>query len=410
MNYLANKFSACASRLARKDDGAVAIMIAFLFVLVAMGAGIAIDYGRTVHAQTKMQAALDSAVLAGARAAEGEQISVAEKMFTTNFDQNAASNVSTAFQSYGDGVFGGTATGVVKTTLAGILGVKQLDVGVLSKAKGVGMGQTDEGVFCILALDKTASQALLLNSGAEIKAPDCEIHVESKANNAAVFNAGTVVESPRICIESTSVLINGNNRPKNLELGCTVDDDPYKGKLEEPSTSKCDFSNMNYNDTNVTLSPGVYCGWINFNGGVKNVTLKPGLYIIKNGGWNALGSWKGEGVTFYFADQSKIQFNGGAKVDVTAPTSGTYKDIVIFEKSGMQRSQLVFNDNDMNFRGMMYLPSRDVTFNGGSKLNNRTMTLIVNTLILNQTKWDLTAAVKDGKSVSAGIKSLHLIE
>lgn len=411
MNYLANKLVSFASRFARKDDGAVAVLIAFLFVIVVMGAGVAIDYSRAVHAKTKMQAALDSAVLAGARAAEGEQVGTAEKMFNANFDQHGAKKVSTSFSPRGEGVFTGTAKGEVNTTLAGILGVKKINIDALSTAKGVGMGQTEDGVFCILALDKTASQALLVNSGASVTAPNCEIHVESTGNPAAIFNAGARIDSPRICIEGTQVIINGGNRPKNLELGCTVDDDPYKGKLEEPRASKCDYSNKNYNGGDVTLNPGVYCGWVNFNS-TTNVNFTPGLYVIKDGGWNVNGgTWKGDGVTFYFADQSKIQFNSAVAADISAPRSGTYKDVVMFEKGGLSRSQFIFNDaKNMDLRGLIYLPSRDTTFNGGSRLTNKRMTLIVNTLILNQTQWDLTPAVNDGKTVSSGLKSLHLIE
>jgi hypothetical protein len=175
-----------------------------------------------------------------------------------------------------------------------------------------------------------------------------------------------------------------------------------------PSTSSCTYSNLNFNGGTVTLKPGVYCGWINFNSNPK-VTFEAGTYVIRDGGWNVNGgTWTGTGVTFYFADTSKIQFNSAVAANITAPTSGTYKDLVMYEKSGLARSQLPFNDsNDFNLQGIIYLPSRDVTFNGGSKLTNKKMTIVVNTLILNQTKWDLKPATGDA-GPSAGLKSVRL--
>src|SRR5262249_33000597 len=123
------------------------------------------------------------------------------------------------------------------------------------------------------------------------------------------------------------------------------------------------------------------------------------------------GEWTGTGVTFYFADTSKIQLNSQVKVDIKAPTSGTYKDLVMFEKPGLSRSNYPFNDtkDTMNLEGVMYLPSRDVIFNGGSTLKSKKMTIVVNTLTLNQTAWDLTPGTQD-ELASAGPRSIRLIE
>lgn len=398
MKYFADRLAA----FAREESGSVAVIFGLVLVVLLASAGIALDFARAAHTRTKMQNALDSAVLAGARADTGSQVAAAEKMFNANFSDKTTKNVSTSFGPSGEGEFSGSATGQLDTTLAGVLGISQLKVNVMSKAKGTG-----GGVVCILVLDKTASQAFLVNSGPEVDAPECELHVKSTASPAAIFNAGSDLETKRICIAGKSIIDNGGRHP-NLETECITAEDPFAGKLYEPSSASCTFSNLNFNGGNVTLKPGVYCGWVNFNSS-PNVKFEPGTYILKNGGWNVNGgTWSGTGVTFYFADQSKIQFNSAVAATISAPTSGSYKDIVMFEKSGLSRSPLVFDDSrDMNLRGIMYLPSRDVTFNSGSRLTNKTMTIVVNTLILNGTRWDLSPATDDILA-SGGIKSVHL--
>lgn len=402
MTYIREKLAA----FARNDDGSVAIVFALALVVLMGAAGVALDFARAHHARTEMQNALDSAVLAGARADEGTQAAIANNMFTKNFSDKGAKNVSASFGPAGEGEFAGTATGRINTTLAAVLGIEHLDINVAAKAKGVGGGT--ESVVCIIALDKTASQALLVNSGAKVNAPDCEAHVKSRGNPAAVFNAGTKLITQRICIAGQNILDNGGEHP-NIEKECVTSDDPFAGKMPTPTVGAC-TSIQPINGGTVTLNPGVYCG-LNFNNNPK-VTFKPGLYIVKNGDWNVNGGeWTGTGVTFYFADTSKIQLNSQVKVDIKAPTSGTYKDLVMFEKPGLSRTNYPFNDTKdmMNLEGVMYLPSRDVIFNGGSTLKSKKMTIVVNTLILNQTVWDLKPGTQE-EVASAGTRSIHLIE
>jgi hypothetical protein len=404
---IAEKFAA----FARRDDGSIAVAFALSAVVVIGAAGVAIDLSRFVHAHSALQGALDTAVLAGARADEGSQLAAANTAFKVNFtDKNAkdkgVKDVSVTFNPLGEGQFSGTATGYINTTLAGILGVKRLDLDLVSRAKGVGGGTVSR--VCIIALDPTASQALLVNSGADVNAPDCEAHVKSRGNPAAVFNAGTKLITQRICIAGKNILDNGGTHP-NVEKECVTSDNPFAGKLTSPTVGSC-TSMQPINGGSVTLNPGVYCG-LNFNNAPK-VKFNPGVYIVKSGDWNVNGGeWTGTGVTFYFADTSKIQLNSQVKVNIKAPTSGAYKDIVMFEKEGMSRSNYPFNDSkdSMNFEGVFYLPSRDVIFNGGSTLRNKKMTLVVNTLILNQTRWDLKPATEN-ELATAGPKSIHLIE
>jgi hypothetical protein len=174
----------------------------------------------------------------------------------------------------------------------------------------------------------------------------------------------------------------------NLALGCNTASDPFAGVYPAPSTA-CTVTGQNYSGT-VTLYPGVYCGWFNFNG-VTDVTFNPGVYVIRNGGWNVSGgSFKGNGVTFYFADTSKIQFNSGMDTDLSPPRNGPLKGVLFHEAPNLPKSNFIFNNAIRNkMEGLIYLPSRDVTFNADSKMGNDKSTIVVHRLILNNVKMKL---------------------
>jgi hypothetical protein len=178
--------------------------------------------------------------------------------------------------------------------------------------------------------------------------------------------------------------------------------------LPKPSSSTCTVSNVNYSGTN-SLSPGVYCGNFNFNGS-GTLNLKPGTYVFKNTKWNINSGWKvnGTGVTFYFADaNSYIQINSGVEINVTAPTSGDYADLLFFEPDGLSKSQFSINGSaGHKFEGLIYLPSRNVTFNSMSSVASEAITIVVNQMILNSANWNIAPGKN---SINAGGGSNGLV-
>jgi hypothetical protein len=276
------------------------------------------------------------------------------------------------------------------TLFGGVTGASTLGVTVLSTASGGTTSTTTSNSVCILLLSPSASQSLLTNSGANISGPNCEIDVSSTANPVAIFNSGIDINVEKVCLHGSNYIKNGGT-VTNLNAGCSTASNPYVGKLPAPASTACTVSNGNYNGGTVTLSPGVYCGWFNFNS-APTVTLQPGVYVISGGGWNVDGGkWSGQGVTFYFADTSYIQFNSGMNMTLSAPTTGTYAGILFYEKDGLSNSNFVFDDSVAeNLTGLIYLPSRNLTFNSTSNESTPGITLIANTAIFNTVNWTLS--------------------
>jgi Flp pilus assembly protein TadG len=387
------KFLNSTEKFSSDANGSMAILFALILFVIAGSIGIALDYSRAMDERSKMQGALDAAVMAGAAAEDG-QIAAAQAVFAANMSSDLAVTSLAAFSIGSSGEMIGSASAPVKNYFASLFGHGQFTPSVTAVAS-----KPTGAPLCVILLDTAAPQALLLNGGANVQAPACEFHSKSTANPAAIFNSGTDITSSRICLAGTTIIDNGGTHP-NLAKGCPAANNPFAGTLPVPASASCDYNNLNFNGSTATLSPGVYCGWVNFNASV-NVTLQPGVYVIKGGGWNVNGGdWSGNGVTFYFADTSKIQFNSAVAANITAPTGGTYDGIVMYEADGLAKTQMAFDDSrDFNFKGLMYLPSRDVVFNSGSQAHSKEMGMVFNTLILNQTNWTLAPG---GRAIPSG--------
>ncbi len=385
----------CGSAFATGRSGQVSTVVAIASVPMAMGIGMAVDFARATTAREQMQAALDAAVVAGARDGSSSWTTTA----TRTFNGALVSGVTVSSKNFTldtDGNYGGTAQGALATSFAGLFSLSSMTLEVTATAVKPVTGNK----VCILLLSSSASPGLLLNSGATLNAPNCEVDVKSTGNPAATFNAGTTFATLKTCVQGTNILDNGGSHA-TLSKGCTTTTDPFAGTLPVPASASCTYSGLNYNGGNVTLSPGTYCYGINFNG-TTNLTLNPGVYVIKSGNWNFNGgTFKGTGVTFFFADSSYIQFNGTTTLNMSAPTSGTYANLLWYEAQNLSQSSFTVNaTNGATISGLIWLPSRNLTLNAGASASSNNLTMVLNTLIMNTVNW--TVASSDKVITSAG--------
>ena len=392
---------------ARADRGNVAVITALALpvLLLAMAAGI--DFTRINMARTRLTDALDAAVLAGASDAGPAWTGVASTTFSKAVVNSENATATASFVLNAKGQFEGTASSNLQTILLGPVsklfsgGGNLSGVSVSANAAAARSGGTSQGNVCLLIKDPSSYQTLLLNSAANIKA-NCEVHVASTANPAAIFNAASTLDATRVCVAGTRVINNGGN-VSNLKTGCKIAEDPFEKTLPTvAANTPCTMNGANYNGGNVTFNPGTYCGWYNFNS-PSTIKLNPGLYIIRGGGWQVNGgSFTANGVTIYYEDSSYILFNSRIQLNMTPSTSGIYKDILFFEKPGLTPSQVIFNDSDGTvMKGIMYLPSRNVIYNSATSVNGYNLTMVFNQLLTNQTDWTLNLGPKPMTSPDA---------
>lgn len=394
---------------ARNEQGGMSHLFAIGLLLTGLTTGVAVDLQQKESKKRDIQALLDNATLASARALQNASLYSADTddsgaepyqlvgKEAFNFDNRLSAEEIGAldFTLNADGTeVLGRATIKHASAFGGITGTKNSNLSVRSTV-GVAIPDSDTNTSahaCIIALDDRATPGVLINSGAKIYSDKCEMHIHSTRNNSFIRNGNSVVDVPRICNAGHDYTDNGKDKLTNVETSCDVMDDPFADIMPVVDATGCDYPRNNYNATVVTLSPGIYCGHHNFNSGNKKVVFNPGLYVIKDGGWNVNGAeWDAEGVTFYFADKSKIQFNSGVEATITAPKSGPYAGVAFFEAPNLKKSNFILNDSrDLNITGHIHLPSRHVIYNSGSVLRAREMSFVVKSMIFNNTVIDLS--------------------
>ncbi|CAL75756.1 conserved hypothetical protein [Bradyrhizobium sp. ORS 278] len=372
-------------RFWRAQDGQISMIFAIAIIPIVIAIGTAVDFSKSSDTRTQLQKAVDSAVLAGVVQPSGQQVSTANAIFRGDFGGRFGTAASASFTANSDGSLTGSASATVNTSFLTVMGTSSLGISASATAKP---GAQSKSPVCILLVSTLNSQSLLVNSGAQLNAPTCEVHVLSTQNPAALFNATLNVK--RICIKGSTIIKNGGVTPP-AETSCAAISDPFAGSLPTVTVGSCTTNNKVYDPGSVTLSPGVYCGSTNFNGS-GTLTLNPGLYIIKgtmtfNSGWTVTGN----GVTFYLVDQNAtLTFNGNVNATLAAPTTGTYANILMYEPTGLSTTNLPINGTSgSSFTGLMYLPSRNVTINSVSNVSSNSVTMVFNTLILNATNWTI---------------------
>jgi hypothetical protein len=151
--------------------------------------------------------------------------------------------------------------------------------------------------------------------------------------------------------------------------------DPY-ADVVLPGFSGCDKNNFSSKNTQ-TINPGVYCNGMQFNAGTT-VTFSPGVYYVDGGTFQVNGgaTLNGTGVTIILTTSTPSKgssfatatINGGATINLKAPTSGALSGLVVFgDRRAPVGTSYKFNGGMTQvFTGAVYLPEGAVEWAGGS--------------------------------------------
>jgi hypothetical protein len=182
---------------------------------------------------------------------------------------------------------------------------------------------------------------------------------------------------------------NGNagiNTTQGIKTGIGLVADPYADD-SFPNFSGCTQNDFSAKST-VTIDPGVYCGGMSFNA-KANVTLNPGIYYIDGGSFsaNVNATVHGTGVTLVFTKKSgsswpSATINGGATINLTAPTTGPTRGIVIFGDRNMPVGTAfkLNGGSSQYFGGAVYIPNGAINFSGGASTSTSCTQIIGDTV------------------------------
>ena len=177
----------------------------------------------------------------------------------------------------------------------------------------------------------------------------------------------------------------------DVHLGADPEPDPYADVPNAVYSTTPDLGTM---DASGTYAPGYYSGGIQISGGIT-VNLEPGNYYLDSVDQAASlgmtgGLITGEGVTLHIiGDADKgVDVQGGASdpvnMDISAPTSGPYAGIAIFQKRNPAYDCVLscsdvpvseFNGHgNIDIDGAIYMPHNKLTLGGtGDILVTRTV-------------------------------------
>lgn len=411
MRRLINIIAPRVYHILRDTGGNFAIATALALPVLLTTAGGAVDFTQASFERSRLQGALDAAVLSAvAKPDIASQRREALRFLTDTVPEETDLDTALVVAANSDGSLTGTYAQAVPTNFLGLLGIRTIDVKVRSTA--IANKNAKPSGACIYVLGN-ASQAVLINSGANVQSEKCGVEVSSTQNPAFIMNGGATIDTASFCVAGTQYIKNGGTL-SNLKPGCKVSGDPYAGSIAEPTVSSTCTTSGTKDGAVQDMAPGVHCG-TTFNGSPK-ITFKPGLHIIKgrmiiNSGSTVVA----EGVTFYFPDtDSEIRANGNLSFTASAPTSGTYKGILMFEKTSdtannARKQQYIFNgSNGETLKGVIHLPNRDVTYNSTTNQTNL-ITLVVNTMIMNSSNWKIEPYTGAAGGTGSEITSVRLV-
>jgi hypothetical protein len=231
----------------------------------------------------------------------------------------------------------------------------------------------------IFVLDPKAAGALTLSGNASLKIPGAVV-VDSNAKNAVSAAGNAQVSASAIDV------VGGVQKSGNASFhpapttGIASVADPLVGLPSPATAGLTSYGSVSLSgNSSRTISPGVY-SQISASGNAS-LTMSSGIYIIEGGGFTVTGSASvaGSGVMIYNAGSNYpgsggnfggISLSGNGTFRLTAPTSGTYAGVLIFQSRQNTRA-LSFSGGAMgSMTGTIYAPSALLSMSGSASLSN----------------------------------------
>lgn len=398
---MARKFRLSLRHLLRDSAGSMIVISAACLPLLIGAAGLAVDTAQWTYWKRQLQREADSAAIAGAFAkAQGKDAVAAatnDLSRTGTITLSGAAGISSAPTT---GAYAGNAQAV----RVAIATTRRLPFSgmFMSAAPSITAHATaavvSNGDFCALALGSTSAVGITMQGNASLNF-GCGLATNSRSANAVTAGGSSSVTATPVSavggLTASSNYVGGTQLlPYSLPQP-----DPY-ATLANPSPSSCQNQVTVAPNSSQTLAPGCYRG-INIKG---TATLSPGVYYI-DGSSFSLGSQAnvtGDGVTIVLTSSSAattpssiatLDMNGGATVQLTASTSGTYAGILFYQDRRAQDSgsNTINGNASSKLQGAFYFPSQEIDFSGTSGMTTDCLQLVAlrltfigNTSISNQ--------------------------
>lgn len=391
-------------RLRRNERGNVLIIVAASLPLTIGSAALTTDMIQWVVWKRELQRQADSGALAGAFALT--QAKTVSDTVTADLAKNADTTL-TVTPTIENAPTAGGYSGNTKAVRVILQTSRKLPFSsmFLTTAPTIRAEATAaivaQGNYCVVALEKTASVGISIGGNATVNM-GCGMIANSTGTNTidAVNAYGSAA------VTSTPIAAVGDLSPdSHFATGTTFlpysppQADPYAAlpnpvlPADCPANTMNDITNLTVqpNDPPLDIYPGCYTQGVTLKG---TVTMHPGVYYIDGGSFlvNSSAVITGTGVTIILTSSSaatsgssvaSIDINGGATLNLSAPTAGPYAGVLIYQDrrandSGTEK----INGNATTFlQGAVYMPSRQVQFTGTAGMTTNCLKLVARRVI-----------------------------
>src|ERR1700733_2487656 len=370
-----------------KDESGQAVVLTLLSMTVLLGfVAFAVDVGLLLRAKRVVQTAADSAAIAGAAELPfGDWLAAARADATQNGVTDGSGGATVAVTNIA-GPSGNTnyvqviATQPQPTFFMKMFNFNSMPVSARAVAAAV------PSPACIYTLSSTTPNTsdspaggVDVTGSADLELPSCGILDNAKGAFALHVTGGATLKAKAIGIVGTDTVHNGGVlQPNPPTTGMTAVSDPLSSLV--PTVPPADYSSgcladPKYGMGTFTIGPSWPSGFVCYTGfsiskGSPTINLNPGLYIFNGpAGFNVASGTilNGTGgVTFYFVNGASFAISNGAVANLTAPTTGTYKNLLFYQDSGDTAADSFVGGSVGGVSGIFYLPAANLTLANGT--------------------------------------------
>lgn len=404
------------SALIRDRRGAAALTIAVAFTGIAGLAGLGTEGANWYYTQRAMQGAADAAAHTGATALMMQTASDAAKKEACSVAINFGFTCDPTRDAHIPPISGSHtgSTGAVEVDLS--QQVTMLFSGMFMstaptiRTRSVAMASANTNPPCVFAMDKNSETGMSTNGTPTLNLTGCSLYVNAAGSNALSMGGGTITTPAAYIVgDHTGTGLN-TPTPQDTHTGVPPHNDPYgsvANVTSVPVSPTCGSQNNDHVSGNKTETwckdhPNgtfVFTNGVQVDGG-STLNLCPGTYYV-NGGTVSLqggavlnapptantappmsstlcGTNITGGVTIILMNNTtggnpaNINFTANSTANLTAPSSGTYSGLAIFQArttcSGNSNAcaNTLDGGGTQNIQGAIYFPNNSVDFQGGA--------------------------------------------